>query len=478
MATAFQINMTGAQQVPGVASTAVSYGFALFNPASTELEYGFLTVGLDFGSYFGIGAQTVATTDDVIDAHFHSGLAGENGGVVFNWKSQDSDDFDGGLVSGIAGTAFTGGRWELTDPASTSLSTFAATLGAATIGQDVGLYANIHTIANPVGEIRGQLIGAATDAGEAINGTTGPDLLIGLNGADTINGLGGLDIVWYGSDQTVGGTAGVYVDLQSGFAQDGFGNYDILTGIVGAVGSDRMRVPGLSDVMIGDANGNFFAGNDGLDYIVGNGGNDTIMTGGGDAGVVGDIAVAGAGNDYVEGEGGATFAYGGAGSDFLTDIGGGNDWLFGGDFSGTVTGTDTMLGGAGNDVLAVGSAGGNASMSGGTGNDTIYGGSGAAGNDTIIGGAGSDYMYGGSGGNDVYRFETADIVNGDFDTLLGFNAGDTLSFAASLNGVIFGQQTTINGTSGAYLSTASGWALWMPFATWAGGVQSQVTYTG
>ncbi|MGE3916333.1 MAG: calcium-binding protein, partial [Hyphomicrobiaceae bacterium] len=296
----------------------------------------------------------------------------------------------------------------------------------------------------------------------------------GYAGADTINGLGGNDTVDYQGDIDNGGTAGAYVDLTTGFAQDGMGTYDMLLNIESAIGTNQDRVAGaLGDVLIGDGNANVFFARGGLDYIEGRGGNDTIDTGAGMAGTVGDIVVAGAGNDSVIGGSGATFVYGNDGSDYMSG-GSGDDWLFGGDFTGTVTGTDTLLGGDGVDVLAVGSAGGNAAMYGGNGNDIMYGGSGVAGNDSMIGGAGSDYMYGGSGGNDGYFFQTADLVAGDFDTIVGFDSGDFLSFSASLNGQIFGQQTTIGGVSGSYLSLGT-WALWMPYTTWTS-VQAQTFY--
>jgi Ca2+-binding RTX toxin-like protein len=133
-----------------------------------------------------------------------------------------------------------------------------------------------------------------------------------------------------------------------------------------------------------------------------------------------------------------------------------------------------MVGGNGNDVLAVGSAGGNGEMRGDAGNDTLYGGSGSAGNDTMLGGSGSDLMYG-ADGNDIYRFLTADLVSGDFDTILGFNAGDALSFSAGLNGSISGSQQTFNGVSGSYVASTSGWSVWLPYTTWAS-VQTQIVY--
>ncbi|MGE0701564.1 MAG: calcium-binding protein, partial [Hyphomicrobiaceae bacterium] len=333
-----------------------------------------------------------------------------------------------------------------------------------------------------VGDLAEMLVGTAGSdvllggpGNDSLAAGGGGDMLQGGSGADRLDGMGGNDTVDYLSDWIGGGTAGVYVDLASAFAQDGFGTFDTLVSIENAFGTDRDRVLGtLGDVLLGDNGANLLSGLGGLDYIVGNGGNDTIDTGVGMAGVTGDIAVGGAGSDSIIGGSGATFVYGNDGSDTMSG-GAGDDWLFGGDFSGSVTGTDSLVGGEGNDVLAVGSAGGNAIMLGSAGNDTLYGGSGAALNDTLTGGTGSDFMYGGVGGNDRFRFESGDLAAGDFDTILGFEVGDQLSFAAGYSGQVSGQQLTLNGISGAYLSHASGWALWMPYALWTS-VQGQVAF--
>jgi Ca2+-binding RTX toxin-like protein len=307
---------------------------------------------------------------------------------------------------------------------------------------------------------------------DVVTGTSGADIIHGGAGADTLDGAGGIDSTDYYDDAAAGGTAGVYVDFLNGFAQDGFGTFDTLSNIEGATGTDRDRVTGLSDVMIGTNGTDYFDGRGGLDYIVGNGGDDFVITGAGMIGVVGDIAVAGAGNDTVYGGSGATFVYGNDGSDTIYG-GTGDDWLFGGDFSGTVTGTDTMYGDDGNDVIAVGSAGGNAIMYGGTGNDIIYGGSGSPGDDWLIGGAGSDFMYA-AAGNDNYFFAASDLVSGDFDQIYGFDAGDGLWFAAGLQGQISSQQATFNGVSGSYVS-AGGWSLWIPYVD-ATLVESRIFY--
>ncbi|MGE3916628.1 MAG: calcium-binding protein, partial [Hyphomicrobiaceae bacterium] len=229
---------------------------------------------------------------------------------------------------------------------------------------------------------------------DTIDGGEGDDTLEGGSGSDRLIGGTGLDYVSFGYDASRGGNSGVYVDLASGFAMDGFGLFDTLSGIEGAFGTASTLSGDVSDILIGDGNANNLWGLDGLDYIVGGGGNDTIYTGNGASGSVGDVALGDEGNDYIAATSGAAFLYGGDGSDSLIG-GGGNDWLFGGGFGAATTGIDYLAGGMGNDVLAVGSSGGSAYLAGGEGNDTLYGGNGGIGNDTLIGGSGSDYMWGG-----------------------------------------------------------------------------------
>lgn len=111
------------------------------------------------------------------------------------------------------------------------------------------------------------------------------------------------------------------------------------------------------------------AGNDALDLGAGN---DRAVTRGGDDVVLGregaDTIRAGAGDDWVEGGAGRDRLIGQAGADHL-DGGAENDRLYGG------AGDDVLLGGSGDDLLRAG--GGDDFLSGGSGNDTLIGGPGA-----------------------------------------------------------------------------------------------------
>jgi serralysin len=353
-----------------------------------------------------------------------------------------------------------------------------------TINLTSEIFSNIGGLTRNINIARGAVIenavgGSGSDtingngAGNVLTGGLGSDVLSGLGGSDVLYGGDGQDTISYAGDSAAGGALGVYVDLNAGFAYDGFSTADYFSSVEIVVGTNSLLSPGLSDALLGDNLANTFYGAGGLDYIVGNGGNDTIDTGAGATGVTGDIVVSGTGNDTVTGGDGATFIYGNDGSDTLYG-GNGEDWLFGGDYSGVVSGADFLYGGAGADVLTVGTAGGSATMDGGAGNDIIYGGVGFAGSDTLIGGTGSDYLYS-DAGTDTFRFNNGDLVVGDFDQLAGFGAGDTLSFATAYSGQLQGSNQVFNGVSGTYIVSTAGYALWLPYVSWAS-VQNQIVY--
>ncbi|MGL4637909.1 MAG: hypothetical protein ACRCWF_18155 [Beijerinckiaceae bacterium] len=316
------------------------------------------------------------------------------------------------------------------------------------------------------------LAGAGDDA---VSGLAGNDTILGEAGVDTLNGGAGADSIDGGADfdwyffHTEGGASAISIDLTNGVFVDSFGTTDsAIVNMEGFTGTNNLQPGGtLSDVMVGNAVTNVFFGFGGRDHLFGAGGNDYLDTG---AGVVGqfDTADGGTGNDTLVGGPNADFLYGGDGTDSLV----GNDsddWLVGGDFSSSgFNGEDSAWGGAGADVLAVGSAGGRFSLAdGGAGNDTLYGSSGVAGNDVLRGGAGSDYIWMGSGGADVFRFETGDLLSGDVDTVIvSFSGTWQFSFATSFQNMIAVSAGTNAGMSGVYLAhTGSTWACWVPFVT-------------
>ena len=96
-----------------------------------------------------------------------------------------------------------------------------------------------------------------------------------------------------------------------------------------------------------------------------------------------------------------------------------------GDESGTSL---TIIGGALNDSIDLGVAGGSTALGldgddmimGGAGNDLLDGGEG---DDTLNGGMGVDLLRGGAG-NDIFEFLTSDFEAGEIDQIFDFQTGD------------------------------------------------------
>lgn len=108
--------LKGSNEVPAVATSALGWGSFNLSKAGYQLEINISTTGL---------------SGPIIGAHLHSGAAGANGGVI--------EDLTGFVQGGSIVNA-------VVDP-----TAYAADIAAGNV------YINIHTAANPDGEIRDQL---------------------------------------------------------------------------------------------------------------------------------------------------------------------------------------------------------------------------------------------------------------------------------------------------------------------------------
>lgn len=162
-ATFFTADMDNLQEVaPGTPGTTT--GTADVNLQLNDLGGGnfSLTMQLLFTSDFNFvnfgGANT--GTELVSNLHIHNQARGASGAVVWGIFAPDHDvDNDSALVSNLDGTTFITSEWDLTEGNGTvTLANFLAALQAATPGQDVPLYINVHTGDAPGGAIRGQLV--------------------------------------------------------------------------------------------------------------------------------------------------------------------------------------------------------------------------------------------------------------------------------------------------------------------------------
>ena len=114
--TGFIANMTGAQEVPAVTTSASALGIFTLSQNQEKLRFRVTLAGL---------------SSAITGAHFHTGAAGANGSVVVN------------LLTYLTGNVLEG-----------EIVPTAAFLASLSQGQ---IYINVHTANNPGGEIRGQL---------------------------------------------------------------------------------------------------------------------------------------------------------------------------------------------------------------------------------------------------------------------------------------------------------------------------------
>ena len=197
-----------------------------------------------------------------------------------------------------------------------------------------------------------------TDRNNALRGRAGDDTLRALDGddwlfgglgADSLDGGDGWDTVWYHRS-----TAGVTVNLATGFGAGGHAEGDTLAGIERIIGSSR------ADLIIGDDGDNVVTAWFGNDALSGGGGDDTLHGWQNQDHLVGgtgdDTLVGGTGDDTLDGGIGVDTLSGGDGDDYLIadqsadgiDGGVGDDTL-------PVSFDHTLAGGAENLVL-IGSA--------------------------------------------------------------------------------------------------------------------------
>ncbi|MEQ8577459.1 MAG: choice-of-anchor I family protein [Balneola sp.] len=148
--------LDGDQEVAEVDTDAEGEGEFYLSATEDTLHYLFYIEGLDFGEIAGGDSVTVSSLDDVTGMHFHFEESGANGNVVFNIGTDADTEFE--LVDSTA--AWISGFWVQGEGLNGSdLSDFVSALKSAAFEEEVNLYVNVHTAANPGGEIRGQLYG-------------------------------------------------------------------------------------------------------------------------------------------------------------------------------------------------------------------------------------------------------------------------------------------------------------------------------
>jgi hypothetical protein len=142
----FRAHLSGDQEVPPVDSSASGIATLVLNETQEQLAINVQLFGLDLD-----GNQTPGTDqDDVTLFHIHRAPADINGGVVFGFIGPNSDLNGDLVIDPVAGTVSS--IWDLNEGNGTTLADELPHLF------NEGLYLNVHTVANPSGEIRGQIV--------------------------------------------------------------------------------------------------------------------------------------------------------------------------------------------------------------------------------------------------------------------------------------------------------------------------------
>lgn len=256
--------------------------------------------------------------------------------------------------------------------------------------------------------------------GDTVLGGAGNDILMTEGGADHIDGGADFDtLLGYSAESVVIADSSLILD---GLTSPGACEYYQMYGDEAAtvmdagaytLGDVRLHGEGGHDTIIGGSGNDFLVGGQGEDAIFGNAGNDEIAGQGGDDALSGgdgdDVLDGGSENDSFDGGlgydralvSGVTNAlitdskcvfdgregpnrveyfqvYCTAGNDFVDA----SAWTLGKLYCEASAGTDTLLGGAGDDAMTINTG----LINGHGGNDIIYGIDGS----TLIGGAGDD----------------------------------------------------------------------------------------
>ena len=143
--------MSGAQEVPAVVTTATGQGTAVISADGSTITY--------IVTYSGLSGAVNA-------AHIHTGAAGVAGGVILPLTPGPSP-----MVGTLTAANFT---------ASGPVTTYAEAVAAIRAGTT---YFNLHTTANPGGEIRGQIVAAGDAYFADLNGhQENPDVATAATG--------------------------------------------------------------------------------------------------------------------------------------------------------------------------------------------------------------------------------------------------------------------------------------------------------
>lgn len=163
-ATASPAMGTGSLVLGNLTPTAMQFNFALI--FDSVLDFGPIASGLTPGE---IGAMFPGSERVVTMMHIHRGARGETGPVVYNpFDPATNLNDDVTVTMGLDGTTTITGSWGVGDGLEPIWTVALMDLLPAMTGEDVPFYFNIHTVADPAGAIRGQIVAANDIGAEAI----------------------------------------------------------------------------------------------------------------------------------------------------------------------------------------------------------------------------------------------------------------------------------------------------------------------
>lgn len=156
----FEAYLSGAQEVvPADAPTTPSPG--VVTAATGEFQ---MAVAEDLSS---ARFELIATITGATQAHLHCGRAGENGPVVVPlMQPTEGTDLNGTPMTGmITNAQIVASAEGCTEAIGRPVRNVASLAAAAFEGL---IYANVHTVTNPGGEIRGQLVPDGEEEGDDV----------------------------------------------------------------------------------------------------------------------------------------------------------------------------------------------------------------------------------------------------------------------------------------------------------------------
>jgi Ca2+-binding RTX toxin-like protein len=286
-----------------------------------------------------------------------------------------------------------------------------------------------------VGGAGSDLINVSTDANFTLTNSSlniSPGGIVNLNGIERANLVGGNSLNLMDASAFTGSVT-----------MDGQGQDDTLIGgagndvLVGTQGSDQIEGRGGNDVLYSGNSGSTVYGGDGNDTLIGDNGKDFLFGQGGDDLLFGnngaDVLSGDAGNDTLDGGGGNDAIAGGEGVDAVQAIGGVSFVLTNSTLTGLGTDSLTSIeaailtGGTNNNTLDASAFTGSTTLNGGGGADVLIGGSGA--NNFVNNQAGDTTIVGGSGTN------VANLTPSGFVSLSDSGGLDDINFSTSQTGI-------------------------------------------